>query len=420
MSVFEIEGGRRLAGEIDIQGAKNSSLPILAATLLGKGEHIIHNCPRLSDVDAAVEILRYLGCKVTREGNTLTVDSRDVSRWDIPEELMQEMRSSIVFLGAILARMGKAKLSMPGGCELGPRPIDLHLEALEKLGADIQDEYGFLHCSVQGRLKGTKIALSFPSVGATENILLASVLSEGITTVHNAAQEPEIVDLADFLNRCGAKVSGAGKSTIVIEGVNSLSATEHSVIPDRIVAATYLCCGAVTGGEVLLKRVNSSDLECMLPIFEQMGNTVSASPHSIYLKAPKMLKSVRNIRTMPYPGFPTDAQAPLMAALTVANGSSMFVENIFESRYKHVPELCRMGADIKVEGRVCVVNGVSRLTGAVVRAEDLRGGAALMIAGLKAQGVTTLRNIHHIERGYEDAERYITQLGGSMKRKKEN
>ncbi len=407
MSVFEIEGGRRLAGEIDVQGAKNSSLPILAATLLGKGEHVIHNCPRLSDVDAAVEILRYLGCKVTREGNTLIVDSRDVNRWDIPEELMQEMRSSIVFLGAILARMGKAKLSMPGGCELGPRPIDLHLEALGKLGARIRDEYGFLHCSVQDGLKGTKIALSFPSVGATENILLASVLSKGTTTVHNAAQEPEIVDLADFLNRCGAKVSGAGKSTIVIEGVSTLFAAEHTVIPDRIVAATYLCCGAITGGEILLKRVHSSDLECMLPIFEQMGNTVSAGPHSIYLKAPKMLN-------------PTDAQAPLMAALTVANGSSMFVENIFESRYKHVPELCRMGADIKVEGRVCVVNGVSRLTGAVVRAEDLRGGAALMIAGLKAQGVTTLRNIHHIERGYEEAERYITQLGGVIKRKKEN
>lgn len=419
MSVLEIEGGRQLAGELDIQGAKNSSLPILAATLLCKGEHVIHNCPRLRDVDAAVRILRYLGCQVEREEDTLIVRSDGVDHWDIPEELMREMRSSIVFLGAILSRMGRAVLSMPGGCELGPRPIDLHLDALKKLGAQIEDEHGYLKCRVTDGLHSAKIILAFPSVGATENILLASVLAKGTTVISNAAQEPEIVDLADFLNRCGARISGAGKSTIVVEGVLELHAAEHTVIPDRIVAATYLCCGAITGGELLLKRVNPNALEGLVPFLEEMGVTIATGQRSVYLKAPAALSCVRNIRTMPYPGFPTDAQAPFMAALTVANGSSMFVENIFENRYKHVPELCRMGADIKVEGRVCVVNGVSRLTGAPVQAEDLRGGAALVVAGLKAQGKTVIRNIHHIERGYEQIEEALSRLGGRVRRVEE-
>lgn len=419
MSVLEVEGGRRLTGEIDIQGAKNSSLPILAATLLSGEKQIIHNCPQLSDVDAAVKILEYLGCTVKREEHTLEIDPGSVSRWDIPEDLMREMRSSIVFLGAILARMGKALLSMPGGCELGPRPIDLHLDALRKLGVTIEDEHGYLQCKAEDGLHSAKVILAFPSVGATENILLASVLAKGTTVISNAAQEPEIIDLADFLNRCGAKVRGAGKSTIVIDGVERLHAAEHAVIPDRIVAATYLCCGAITGGELLLKHVNPNDLESMIPFFEEMGATISAGHHSVYLKAPSVLKSVRSIRTMPYPGFPTDAQAPFMSVLTVANGSSMFVENIFENRYKHVPELCRMGADIKVEGRVCVVNGISRLTGAVVRAEDLRGGAALIVAGLKAQGKTVIRNIHHIDRGYEKIEDSIMQIGGMIRRMEE-
>lgn len=416
MNDLIIEGGRRLSGEIDIQGAKNSSLPILAATLLSKGENIIHNCPRLSDVDAAVKILEYLGCAIRREGNTLLINSEHVSRWDIPEDLMREMRSSIVFLGAIIARMGKAYLSTPGGCELGPRPIDLHLSALERLGVQIDDEHGYLHCNVDRALTGTKIVLGFPSVGATENIILAGVLAEGTTVISNAAQEPEIIDLANFLNKCGAKILGAGKSTIVIEGVETLHPSEHRVIPDRIVAATYLCCGAVTQGEILLKRANPGDLESITPIFEQMGVTIRAGTDSLYLKAPMPLKSVSSIRTMPYPGFPTDAQAPIMAALTVANGSSMFVENIFENRYKHVPELCRMGADIKVEGRVSVVNGVSHLTGATVHAEDLRGGAALVVAALRAQGQTVIKNTYHIDRGYELIEQGISALGGNIKR----
>lgn len=416
MSELIIEGEHKLAGEIEIQGAKNSCLPILAATLLSSGENIIHNCPSLSDVDAAVKILEYLGCRIKREGHTLLIQSEGVNRWDIPEHLMREMRSSIVFLGAILTRMNKAFLSMPGGCELGPRPIDMHLEALEKLGVEIQEEHGYLRCHANQPTRGTKLTLRFPSVGATENIMLASVLSEGTTIIHNAAQEPEIVDLASFLNRCGAKIEDAGKSVMVIEGVNKLLPTEHAVIPDRIVATTYLCCGAITGGEIILKNIHSETLDSIVPLFEQMGTMISTQENSVYLKAKHRIKSIPNIRTMPYPGFPTDAQAPMMALLSTANGSSIFVETIFENRYKHVPELCRMGADITVESRICVVNGVPLLTGATVYADDLRGGAALIVAGLQAQGTTTIKKIHHIDRGYEKIEEYLSRLGANIKR----
>lgn len=416
MNRFVVEGGQKLSGEIEVHGAKNSSLPILAATLLGNDMNIIHNCPRLSDVDAAVRILEYLGCKVERTGNTLAVDARTITRYDIPENLMREMRSSIVFLGAIISRMGRAKLSTPGGCELGPRPIDLHLDALQKLGVTIDDQHGYLNCRVDQKLRGTKLSLILPSVGATENIILTSVMAEGTTVINNAAQEPEIVDLAQFLNSRGARISGAGKSTIVVEGVPSLHAVEHAVIPDRIVAATYLCCGAVTGGELLVRKTSPGDLESILPVFEEMGMQLKRYSDSIYLKSSGRLKRVKNIRTMPHPGFPTDAQAPLMAVLSFAQGTSMFVENIFENRYKHVGELVRMGADIKVEGRVAVVNGVDRLLGAVVHSTDLRGGAALVVAGLGAQGTTEIHDIHHIDRGYEEIEQSLCCLGANIKR----
>lgn len=416
MSELMIEGGHKLSGEIAVQGAKNSALPILAATLLSSGEHILHNCPKLSDVDAALKILDYLGCKSKREGSALLIDTRNVTRFDIPEHLMREMRSSIVFLGPILSRMGKAFLSMPGGCELGPRPIDMHLEALEKLGATIEEEHGYLRCQLAAPPEGRKIALRFPSVGATENTMLAAVMATGTTMITNAAQEPEIVDLAMFLNRCGAKIKGAGKSIIQIEGVRQLHAAEHRVIPDRIVAATYLCCGLITGGEIELTAVDALTLESILPLLEEMGAIIKTSPDRIVLTAPRQLKNVPQVRTMPYPGFPTDAQAPLMALMTRAKGSSMFVETIFESRYKHVSELCRMGADIQVESRICVVNGVKKLTGATVYADDLRGGAALVVAGLGAEGVTRIRNVHHIDRGYEEIETHITQLNGNIKR----
>lgn len=416
MSKLVIEGGHRLCGCIPIQGAKNSCLPILAATLLGGGTSVICNCPRLSDVDAAVEILRYLGCRIVREGNTLSVDSTGACGHTVPEELMREMRSSIVFLGPVLSRMGKAVLSAPGGCELGPRPIDLHLDALRRLGAKIEEQHGFLYCEAPHGLKGAKISLSFPSVGATENIMLAAVLAQGRTVIHNAAEEPEIVDLADYLNQRGGRIFGAGKSTIVIDGVKALSDTEHRVIPDRIAAATYLCAGLITSGEVQVDGVHTMDLESIVPVLEQAGAKIQAGPNSLRLRMDGRPKRVRQLRTMPYPGFPTDAQAPVMAALSVAEGTSVFIENIFESRYKHAMELNRMGADIKVEGRVAVCTGVPRLMGAAVRAEDLRGGAALVLAGLQAEGITQVSQIHHIDRGYEDFEKNLSRLGAAISR----
>lgn len=413
---LRIRGGLRVAGEISVHGAKNSSLPLLAATILGKSQSILHNCPRLSDVDAAVRILSYLGCPVERSGHTVWVDTSQLSHFDVPEELMREMRSSIVFLGAIAARLGKVKISFPGGCELGPRPIDLHLSSLRKLGLIIREDHGFLDCEVAGRLKGAVIPLSFPSVGATENILLAAATAEGVTQILNAAQEPEIADLADFLNACGAKISGAGKSTIFIEGVEELHGAEHEVIPDRIVSATYLCCAAATGGEILVRRACPETVAGVLPVLEQMGCRIYTGEKSIYLKAPERLKRIRTVRTMPYPGFPTDAQAPVMAAAALADGTSVFVENIFENRYKHVAELARMGADIKVEGKVAVVNGVKKLYGAGVEATDLRGGAALVVAGLAAEGETVVSQIQHIDRGYEQIEESLNSLGAHIQR----
>lgn len=411
-----IKGGTRLNGNLTIQGAKNSALPILAATLLCGGKSILKNCPILSDVDAAIKILEYLGCKVERNGNTVIIDSDNITKSEIPQELMHEMRSSIVFLGAIISRMAKAKLSFPGGCELGPRPIDLHISALKKLGVTIIEEYGTLNCSLTKGLVGTKITLSFPSVGATENIMLASVMAKGETVIHNAAQEPEIIDLANYLISRGARIKDAGKSTVIIEGVESLSDTEYTVMPDRIAAATYLCGAAITGGNVTLDSINTDDIDGILPILEQAGCKLQIYTDKIHIIGPSIIRPVKNIRTMPYPGFPTDAQAPIMAMLCISSGTSMFVENIFENRYKHAGELVRMGADIKVEGKVAVVAGVKKLYGAQVVATDLRGGAALCIAALVADGTTTIGEIHHIDRGYEAIESELSKLGADIKR----
>ncbi|MEG0571297.1 MAG: UDP-N-acetylglucosamine 1-carboxyvinyltransferase [Oscillospiraceae bacterium] len=411
-----VKGGSRLKGEISIHGAKNSSLPILAATILDKGTTVLHNCPDLSDVDAAIKILIYLGCEVRREQNTLIIDSTNIKNCDIPEHLMREMRSSVLFLGAIISRCQEANLFYPGGCELGPRPIDLHLEALRKLGATITEEYGSLACTCAKRMRGTKIALSFPSVGATENIIIAAVKAFGETTINNAAQEPEIVDLANFLISRGAKIKGAGKSTIVIKGVERLCSTEYTVMPDRIVAATYLSAAVITGGEITVSEVNPQDLQSVIPVFEQVGSIITLEKKKIHIKAPSIIKPVSYIRTMPYPGFPTDAQAPIMAMLTLAAGTSVFVENIFENRYKHAWELIRMGANIKVEGKVAVVQGVEKLYAARATATDLRGGAALVVAALAAKGETSISDIKHIDRGYEDIVRDLHILGGDIKR----
>ena len=414
MQRLRIEGEKRINGEISVQGAKNSALPLLSACVLSKGEVTLHNCPRLSDVFAACRILSCLGCSCSFEGNTVTVNSSCISKSYVPDGLMREMRSSIVFLGAILGRLGKCSLSFPGGCELGPRPIDMHISALKQMGVIIKEEYGVLDCTCPKGLKGSKINLSFPSVGATENIMLAACLAKGDTVIYNAAREPEISDLAGFLNACGARISGHGGSVIYITGVRELHGCEYSVMPDRIVACTLLGAAAVTGGDISLKNCRPQDIDSVLPIFEQMGCGVFVYDDNIYLTAKKNLRAVKTIRTMPYPGFPTDAQAIVMAALTKAQGTSVIVENIFENRYRHVDELVRMGADIKVEGKVAVVEGVKKLFGANVIATDLRGGAALVLAALAADGETVLSNIKLIDRGYEDIEKQLNSVGAKI------
>lgn len=416
MQSLVIEGGKRLSGEIQIQGAKNSALPLLAATILGQGETVLKNCPRLTDIYAACRILSYLGCKCKANGNNVIVDTSSLTNFEVPDDLMREMRSSIIFLGAILGRLGECKLSFPGGCELGPRPIDMHLSALRKMGVTIKEEYGILDCKVEKELQGAKIPLSFPSVGATENIMLAAVLANGETEIRNAAREPEIVDLAKYLNRCGAKIFGAGESTITIVGVPFLRGCEYDVMPDRIVAATYLCAAAITGGELNLSNICYANIDSVTPALEEMGCYIYSYTDNIYINAKKILKPVKMIRTMPYPAFPTDAQAILMATLCKAKGTSVFVENIFENRYKHVGELSKMGADIKVEGKVAIVEGVDKLYGTTVSATDLRGGAALVLAGLAADGITTVTNIKHIDRGYEEIENVLSSVGGKISR----
>ncbi|MBQ9472281.1 MAG: UDP-N-acetylglucosamine 1-carboxyvinyltransferase [Ruminococcus sp.] len=416
MSVYVIEGGRTLSGEVKIQGSKNSTLPILAATLLCGGESVLFNCPRLSDVEASLDILRYIGCTARREGSTVIVDTGSVSRCEIPPTLMHRMRSSIIFLGAMIARFDRVRMSFPGGCELGPRPIDLHLDALREMGVEISEEHGELDCYVSDRLHGADIVLPIPSVGATENIMIAAAAAHGVTTISNAAREPEIVDLADFLNACGAAVSGAGGSTIVIEGSSELHPATHSIIPDRIVAATLMSAAAVTGSDIRFTGIIPSHLESVLPVFRDSGCDIDIRGGGMRLIAPYRLTAPKLIRTMPYPGFPTDAQAPVMSMAAVADGMTVFVENMFISRYSHVSELCRFGADIRVEGKVAVVDGVRRLLSADVSARDLRGAAALVVAALCAKGVSEIRGIEYLERGYEDFELVLSSLGADVKK----
>lgn len=417
MEKLIIDGGKALKGSIAVGGAKNAALPILAATVLVDGISVIHNCPRLSDVDAAMKILTHLGCRYKREGACVTVDSTTVNSCEISDALMREMRSSIVFLGAIAGRMGKADISFPGGCELGPRPIDLHLAALRRLGVRIEEEHGRLHCQTDG-IRGTKLSLSFPSVGATENILLAAAISTGVTYIHNAAREPEIVDLADFLNQAGARISGAGSSNIEIVGVKRLHGCTHTVIPDRIIAATYLSAAAVSGGNIEVKNIVPSQLYPVCEALKEAGCTLDCNRTAVRITAPKRLCAIPTVRTLAYPGFPTDAQPPVLAMCTLSRGTSVFVETIFENRFRYVCELARMGAKIKVEGRVAVVEGVKALSGAAVTATDLRGGAAMVIAGLAAHGQTVIEDIYHIERGYEAIETALASVGAQIRKAK--
>ncbi len=416
MEKIIIEGGVPLCGEVKVHGAKNSVLPILAASLLVNGTSVIHNCPDLSDVRASIKILTRLGCNCKRNGSTVTVDSTQVNCCIIPENLMREMRSSIIFLGAIAARCKKAFLSSPGGCEIGPRPIDLHISSLKELGLTINESHGCIDCVCKDILRGSNIYIPIPSVGATENIMIAAATAKGTTKIYNAAREPEIVDLANFLNRAGAKIKGAGSSDIVIQGVKALHSVEHTVIPDRILTATYMSAIAITGGNGIIKNVCPDHLKAIISEYERLGCEILFDGDEMKVIAPKRLKRLKTVRTQYYPGFPTDAGPTLISTASLADGTSIFIENIFENRFKFADELNRLGADVKVEGRTAVVEGVKKFSGASVNCTDLRGGAALMVAGFSALGTTEIGEIHHIIRGYETPEIYFKSLGANIKR----
>ncbi len=418
MDTLVINGGRTLGGEVTVHGSKNSVLPILAATILNGGTSIIHNCPHLRDVTAAIEILRCIGCDVSFSGDTVTVDSKNARNYAIPDELMREMRSSVIFMGAVLARLGKVSLFAPGGCELGARPIDLHISSLKTLGAHFKEEGGAIYCEAK-KMRGREIVLSFPSVGATENAILAATACTGKTKIINAAREPEIEDLQNFLIAQGACIYGAGSSTITVEGKRPLGSVEYTVIPDRICAATFLCAGALCGGKIRVNGVRPEHISTITSLLREVGCDIKVSGDAVELARFGKLLPIRTVRTMPYPGFPTDAQPPLMALTTKCDGISTFVENIFDGRYRHVGGLLRFGADIKIEGKVAMVYGTEKLFGASVDATDLRGGAAMVIAALAAEGESRVSEIHHIDRGYENIEESLRSLGADIKREQE-
>lgn len=418
MQYLKIKGKAQLEGVANIHGAKNSVLPILASTVLIKGESVIHNCPDLSDVQVTVDILKHLGATVNRQNDTLIINTSNIVNSHIPEALMQEMRSSIIFLGSLSSRTGKATMFLPGGCEIGLRPIDLHLKGLSQLGYNIGFDGHNITCT-QNNVMGAKIVLPFPSVGATENIILASVLAKGTTTIINAAREPEIEDLSCFLNKAGAQIQGAGTTTITINGVSRLNSVEHTVIPDRILATTMMSASAITNSPLVLNNICVSHLLPIIPVFDEMGCKISVDNNFLKINPSPQLKKVRRIKTMPYPGFPTDCQAPVMAALTISKGTSIINETIFESRYKHISQLNRFGADISVHDKIAVINGVKFLHSTSACCTDLRGGAAVVIAALAAEGESKIHDIHHIDRGYEKIENQLSAIGADIKRIKD-
>jgi UDP-N-acetylglucosamine 1-carboxyvinyltransferase len=414
MRVLSVYGGNRLCGETVMQGAKNSVLPILAATVLAGGPCVIHNCPRLRDVDTALRILRRLGATVVREGHTIIVDPSGIDCGTVPDDLMRRMRSSVIFLGSILARCGEAEISAPGGCDLGARPIDFHLDALRAFGASVTQDGERIHCS--GPLCGGTFHLPFASVGATENSMLAAMGCSGPVVLENAAREPEIVDLAHFLEKLGAEVSGAGTEKIVIRAPEKRCGAEHRVIPDRIATVTYLCAAAAAGGEILLRQTEPLHCEVPIEILRRAGCEIRQSDDAIWMKRTAPLCAPGWIETAPYPGFPTDDQSPLMAALLQARGVTHIQETIFSNRFQQVGQLRKLGANITVLGDVAEIRPVSRLTGATMNATDLRGGAALVVGALAAEGESEIRGLQHIDRGYECIERDLRQLGANITR----
>lgn len=415
MQKFLIRGGRQLSGSIKVSGSKNASLPILAASLLFNGTVIIHGVPRLCDVEVMREVMIHLGAKVSWLGNSsIKIDSSGIEKLEVPENLMRKMRASNLVLGSLIGRFRRAKISFPGGCNIGSRPMDLHLRGLSAMGTSIKEKTGYIIAAAPS-LAGADIHLDFPSVGATENLMMASVLAGGRTAIFNAAKEPEIVDLQNFLNSMGAKVQGAGTDIIRVQGVTELHPTEYTIIPDRIEAGTHLIAAAITGSEITVENVIPEHLDPVIAKLREAGVEILTGEDFIQVKKGGRPKPV-NIKTLPFPGFPTDMQPQFMAFLSLAEGVSIITETIFENRFKHVGELMRMGANIRVEGRVAVIKGVKSLNGAHVEATDLRAGAALVLAGLAAEETTVVDSIYHIDRGYEKLEEKYKGLGADIER----
>jgi UDP-N-acetylglucosamine 1-carboxyvinyltransferase len=415
---FLIEGGKPLSGSVRVHGAKNSALPILAACVLAEGIFEIHDVPRVSDIETMCWILEELGAKVKRHQTTVWIDTGSIGSHVIHEYLMSLIRSSIFLMGPLLARLKQVTVTRPGGCAIGKRPIDIHLKGLNRLGAQIIEEDGMIHC-LAPKLAGATIELDFPSVGATENIMMAAVLAEGMTVLKNAAREPEIVDLQNFLKKMGADVTGAGSSTIRIRGVKTLKPTDYTIIPDRIVAGTLVAAAGATSGEIFLENVISQHLGTVLDSFRGLGFDIRADQNTLWVKGPEELRAIPQVFTQPYPGFPTDMQPQTLAVLTMADGISQLTETIFEARLKHVEELRKMGAFVTLDNQTVTIRGSRRLHGASVQATDLRAGAALVIAGLAAEGKTVITGVEHIDRGYENLDIVIGKLGGSIKRLKD-
>jgi len=410
---YFVKGGNELKGEISVSGSKNATLPIMAASILSGKVTTLSNVPKIQDVEITIEILKRLGCKVKEKNKKIIIDSNNIKSTNLPIELMKKLRSSVIIVGALLGRFKEATFTYPGGCDIGARPINLHLLAFEKMGICVDVESEYIKCKAD-EINGTEILLDFPSVGATENIILASVLAKGETFIKNAAMEPEIVDLQRFLNRMGAKISGAGTNLIKIEGVKSLKNTSYNIMPDRIEASTLMCGVAITGGSLILNNVEAEHITPAIFKLEEMGCKINKKNNQIILKAPKRLKSVE-IKTMPYPGFPTDMQSIFVSTLSLAKGTSIVTENIFENRFKYVQELNKMGARISVEGKTAIIKGVKRLHSTLVSATDLRGGAGLIISALATKGITVIENAEYILRGYEKIEDKFNALGADIR-----
>lgn len=415
MEAFVVEGGTALRGEIRVDGAKNAVLPILAAAVLTTERIALHDVPDITDVGHMAAILTMLGCRVERSGRNMTVDCGSIHSWEMPDQLSKQIRSSIFLLGPILARFRKATVTFPGGCEIGLRPIDLHLSGLRQLGVEIFEEGGLIHCDGRSMHAG-EVHFDYPSVGATENVMMAAVLLPGTTVIHNPAREPEIADLQAFINAMGGKIRGAGTHYIEVEGVERLHGTEWTPMADRIVAGTLLAAAAITGGEITLTNAPESDMVAVTAKLREMGCRIVERPGWIHLNAPRRLTAFAQLQTQPHPGFPTDMQVQMLALLSTAEGMGVITENVFENRFTHAGDLNRMGAHILCAGRTAVVRGVPELYGARVTARDLRGGAALVLAGLRARGETYVDHAELIDRGYDHLERQLSGLGGKVRR----